>query len=79
MEIGRFYSKEVTIQRRLTIQDSGTRFDTTAQVPEALHRLTEAYLGLGLNNEATKTAAILGYNYGNEWYQDSYSILKTGN
>ena len=55
------------------------RFDTTAQVPEALHRLTESYLALGLNNEATKTAAILGYNYpGNEWYKDSYSILKTG-
>ena len=80
MEIGRFYLKRghysAAINRfKIVVQ----RFDTTAQVPEALHRLTEAYLGLGLNNEATKTAAILGYNYpGNEWYKDSYSILKTG-
>ena len=80
MEIGRFYLKRghyLSAINRFKIVVR--RFDTTAQVPEALHRLTEAYLALGLNNEAKRTAAILGYNYpGNEWYKDSYSILKTG-
>ena len=51
-------------------------FQTTNHVPEALHRLTEIYLVLGLRDQARKTAAVLGYNYpGSEWYQDSYSQL----
>ena len=45
-------------------------------MPEALHRLTEAYLSLGINDEAKNTAAILGHNYpGSEWYLDSYALL----
>ena len=54
-------------------------FDTTDQVPEALHRLTEAYAALGLHEQAERTAAVLGYNYpGSEWYQDSYALMTTG-
>ncbi|MCH2629776.1 MAG: outer membrane protein assembly factor BamD [Nisaea sp.] len=80
MEIGRFYLKRghyfSAINRFKVVVG---KFDTTAQVPEALHRLTEAYLALGLKEEATKTAAILGYNYpGSDWYRDTYSIVKTG-
>ena len=44
--------------------------------PQALHRLVESYLTLGLKDEATRVAAVLGYNYpGNRWYQDSYKLL----
>ena len=80
MEIGRFYLKRghyfSAINRFKMVVE---KFDTTAQVPEALHRLTEAYLALGLKEEATKTAAILGYNFpGSDWYRDAYSIVKTG-
>ena len=80
MEIGRFYLTRgqylAAVNRfRSVIHD----FDTTEQVPEALHRLTEAYLALGLSEEAAKTAAVLGHNYpGSQWYQDSYALMITG-
>ena len=80
MEIGRFYLTRglylAAINRfRRVVHD----YDTTDQVPEALHRLTEAYLALGLDEEAEKTAAVLGHNYpGSDWYQDSYAVVKTG-
>jgi outer membrane protein assembly factor BamD len=45
-------------------------------VPEALHRLTEVYLSLGVTNEAQNAAAVLGYNFPNSgWYRDSYRYL----
>jgi outer membrane protein assembly factor BamD len=48
-------------------------------VPEALHRLTEIYLTLGLTEEAKKTASVLGHNFpGSPWYQDSYALLVDG-
>jgi outer membrane protein assembly factor BamD len=51
-------------------------FQTTTQTPEALHRLVEAYLSLGLVNEARTAGAILGHNYrGTDWYEDSYKLL----
>ena len=46
---------------------------------EALHRMTESYLALGLRDEARKTAAVLGHNFpGSPWYQDSYALLVEG-
>ena len=77
MEIGRFYQKqhlyEAAIGRFQRVVDD---FQTTNHVPEALHRLTEIYLVLGLRDEARKTASVLGYNYpGNQWYEDSYTQL----
>ncbi len=77
MEIGRFYEKqhlyEAAIGRYQRVVDD---FQTTNHVAEALHRLTEIYLALGLKNEARKTAAVLGYNYpGSRWYEDSYNDL----
>lgn len=78
MEIGRYYlglSQHVAaVNRFQTVVDN---YQTTTHVPEALHRLTEAYLALGLVGEAKKTAAILGHNFpGSEWYVDSYEIVE---
>ena len=79
MEVGRYYLKRShyvsAINRfRGIIED----FSTTSQVPEALHRLVEAYLSLGLTDEAQTAAAILGYNYkSNEWYERSFELLRS--
>jgi outer membrane protein assembly factor BamD len=77
MEIGRFYQKqhlyEAAIGRFQRVVDD---YQTTNHVPEALARLTEVYLALGLKDQARKTAAVLGYNYpGSAWYDDSYAQL----
>jgi outer membrane protein assembly factor BamD len=77
MEVGRFYQNQhlysAAIGRFQRVVDD---FQTTNHVPEALHRLTEIYLTLGLTDQARKTAAVLGYNYpGNAWYSDSYKDL----
>ena len=53
-------------------------FSTTSQVPEALHRLVEANLSLGLIDEAQTAGAILGYNYkSTEWYERTFELLKS--
>jgi len=77
MEIGRWYQRqhlyEAAVGRFQRVVDD---YQTTNHVPEALHRLTEVYLVLGLREQAKRTAAVLGYNYpGSEWYQDSYAQL----
>jgi outer membrane protein assembly factor BamD len=77
MAIGRWYESQhlytAAIGRFQRVVDD---YQTTNHVPEALHRLTEIYLILGLTDEAKKTAAVLGHNYpGNEWYEDSYNQL----
>ena len=77
MEIGRWYEGQhmytAAIGRFQRVVDD---YQTTNQVPEALHRLVEIYLILGLKDEATRTAAVLGYNYpGNRWYADTYDAL----
>ena len=77
MEIGRFYLRRdnfaAAINRfRVVVED----FQTTTHTPEALHRLVEAYLSLGLIEEAQTAGAILGYNYqSTEWYEESYKLL----
>ena len=77
MEIGRWYESqhlyESAIGRFQRVVDD---YQTTNHVPEALHRLTEIYLILGLKDQARKTASVLGYNYpGSTWYEDSYNDL----
>ena len=77
MEIGRWYEQQhlytAAINRFQRVVDD---YQTTNHVPEALHRLTEIYLMLGLTDEAKKTAAVLGHNYpGSRWYADSYNQL----
>jgi outer membrane protein assembly factor BamD len=77
MEIGRYYLQRgkyvASINRFRNVVE---RFQTTTHVAEALHRLTEAYLALGVEPEAQRTAAVLGYNFPNSpWYVDSYALL----
>jgi len=55
-------------------------YQTTTHVPEALLRLTECYLSLGITDEAQMAAAVLGHNFpGSEWYADSYALLEQRN
>jgi outer membrane protein assembly factor BamD len=77
MEIGRYYLESdeyiAAINRFRQVIE---RYQTTSHVPEALHRLTEAYISLGIVDEAKNSAAVLGYNFpGSDWYQDSYALL----
>ena len=79
MEVGRYYLKRAhfvpAINRfRRVIED----FSTTSQVPEALHRLVEASLSLGLVDEAQTAGAILGYNYrATDWYERTFELLRS--
>lgn len=77
MEIGRFYLNRgqytAAISRFRNVIET---YETTSHTPEALHRLTESYLALGIKPEAQAAAAVLGYNFpGSDWYQDSYRLL----
>lgn len=77
MEIGRYYMNRRQINAAINrFRTVVTDYQTTTHVPEALHRLVECYMTLGLRDEATRIAAVLGYNYpGSDWYQDTYKIL----
>jgi len=77
MEIGRYYLRRgkyvAAINRFRNVIE---RYQSTTHVPEALHRLTEAYLSLGVADEARRTAAVLGYNFpSSPWYEDSYRLI----
>jgi outer membrane protein assembly factor BamD len=77
MQIGRYYlvrnQYHAAIKRFLNVIKD---YQTTTHVPEALHRLVESYLSLGIREEAVRIAAVLGYNYpGSEWYERSYALL----
>ena len=77
MEIGRYYlnrgQTNAAINRFLKVVKD---YQTTTHIPEALHRLVESYMILGLPGEALHVAAVLGYNYpGSPWYEDSYKLL----
>ena len=77
MAVGRWYQQrgehQAAINRfNIVVND----YQTTSHVPEALHRLTESYLALGLTEEAKKTAAVLGHNFrGSDWYVDSFALV----
>jgi outer membrane protein assembly factor BamD len=78
MAVGRFYLENghhlAAINRFRTVVEE---YQTTGHVPEALHRLVEAYLALGIRREAQASAAVLGHNYpGSDWYRDSYALLQ---
>ena len=77
MEVGRYYQKQHLYQAAIgRFQRVVDEYQTTAHVPEALARIVEVYLALGLREQAKKTAAVLGYNDpGSDWYQDSYDKL----
>ncbi len=78
MEIGRYYLTEnqplAAIGRFKTVAGD---YQTTSHTPEALYRLVEANEMMGLHDEATRDAAVLGYNYpGDRWYSAAYKLLK---
>lgn len=77
MEIGRYYLNRGEVNAALGRFTTVVRdYQTTTHVPEALHRLVEIYLTLGLRDQATRVAAVLGYNYpGSAWYEDSYKLM----
>ena len=79
MEVGRFYLKReqqlAAINRFKKVIDD-PNFQKTTHTPEALERLVESYLTIGMTEEAQRMAAILGYNFpGSEWYQRAYSLM----
>jgi len=81
MAIGRYYLKRgdyiAAINRFRTVV---TNFEITTHVPEALHRLVETYLTLGVVGEARTAAAVLGFNHPDSaWYADSYNLLREAN
>jgi outer membrane protein assembly factor BamD len=80
MHVGRFYQRQGLLSAAIgRFRRVVEEYQTTNHVPEALHRLTEIYIALGLTEEARRTASVLGHNYpGSTWYQDSYALLVEG-
>jgi outer membrane protein assembly factor BamD len=78
MEVGRYYLERKQFQAALPrFRRVVDEYQTTTHVPEALHRMIEAYLSLGLVDEAKKTAAVLGHNFPqSKWYRDSYRLIE---
>lgn len=81
MTIGRFYLRQreylAAINRFRTVVD---KYQTTSHTAEALERLTESYMAMGVVKEAQTAAAVLGYNYpGTQWYMDAYTLLTAEN
>jgi outer membrane protein assembly factor BamD len=77
LAVGRYYERRHEYVAAINrFRNVVVNYQTTSHVPEALHRLTEAYLAMGVKQEAQTAAAVLGYNFpGSEWYQDSYDLL----
>ncbi len=78
MEIGRHYERAGRwIAAQIRFQNVVDNYQTTSHAPEALYRLTETSLALGLPDEAVKYAAVLGANYpGTEWYDKAYDLVQ---
>ncbi len=80
MEVGRFYLQKRNytgaINRFRTVV---ARYQTTRHVEEALERLAEAYMAMGIVGEAQTAAAVLGHNFPDSpWYKDAYTLLRNG-
>jgi outer membrane protein assembly factor BamD len=78
MEIGRFYQRSGRwLAATLRFQNVIEQYETTSHTPEALYRLTESSLALGIREEAVKYAAVLGANYpGSKWYDKAYELVQ---
>ncbi|MCW5725116.1 MAG: outer membrane protein assembly factor BamD [Maricaulaceae bacterium] len=77
MDVGRWYLRRnhhvAAINRFRTVIET---YQTTSHTPEALHRIVEAYVAMGIDEEARRVAAVLGHNFpGSTWYEDSYTLL----
>jgi outer membrane protein assembly factor BamD len=80
MDIGRYnlerHNYTAAINRFKTVV---TQYQTTRHVEEALARLTEAYMAIGVIGEAQTAAAVLGHNFpDSRWYKDAYNLVKSG-
>lgn len=77
MTIGRFYQRSGKwLAATLRFREVVDNFDTTSHAPEALYRLVESYLSIGVPAEAQKAAAVLGANYADsKWYKRAYDLL----
>ena len=77
MTVGRWYLRNgyylAAINR---FQNVIRDYETTSHTPEALHRMVEAYVALGIDEEARQIASVLGYNFpGSTWYEDTYDLM----
>lgn len=80
MDVGRYYLNRRNFTGAINrFREVLVKYQTTRHTEEALSRLTEAYMGLGIVNEAQTAAAVLGHNYpDSQWYKDAYALLQTG-
>ena len=80
MKVGRYYlTRQAYVASINRFKKVLIEYQTTSHTPEALYRLTEAYLSLGIVSEAQTAAAILGHNFPNsEWYKSAYGLLRSG-
>jgi outer membrane protein assembly factor BamD len=79
MEVGRYYLKRGSYLAGINrFKKVVTDYQTTSQTPEALYRLAEGYMALGVVSEARTAAAVLGHNFPNStWYRDAYQLVST--
>ena len=80
MQIGRYYLERKNFTGAITrFKSVVTQYQTTRHVEEALMRLTESYMALGIVGEAQTAAAVLGHNFpDSRWYKDAYTLVQTG-
>ncbi len=80
MMIGRYYQgRQEYLAAANRFRTVVEQYDTTTHTPEALHRLVETYLQLGVREQAERYGAVLGHNFPeSKWYQRSYALLKEG-
>jgi outer membrane protein assembly factor BamD len=79
MTVGRYYVKKGSYLAGINrFKKVVTDYQTSTQTPEALYRLAEAYMALGVRSEAQTAAAVLGHNFpSSQWYQDAYQLVST--
>jgi outer membrane protein assembly factor BamD len=80
MEVGRYYLQRRNYTAAINrFRDVVAKYQTTRHVEEALMRLSEAYMALGITAEAQTAAAVLGHNFpDSQWYKDAYTLLRSG-
>ena len=80
LEVGRFYLQKRNYAGAINrFRQVVSRYQTTRHVEEALERLTEAYMAMGIVGEAQTAAAVLGHNFPDSpWYKDAYALLTKG-
>ena len=80
MEVGRYYLEKRNYTAAINrFRDVVAKYQTTRHVEEALMRLAEAYMALGITAEAQTAAAVLGHNFPDSpWYKDAHTLLRSG-